>query len=80
MFFFTGSHKVLNCVLPDLLSVIDPIESTIAGLHLNDRVALDDCLLHMSKNNLHQQSGFSTLLLERKPKAIFQWLKEPLFT
>lgn len=43
---FIGSYKVLSRVLPDCSSLIDPLESSIAGLQSQDKLTLNDDLLH----------------------------------
>ena len=43
---FIGSYKVLGRVLQDCSSLIDPLESSIAGLQSQDKLTLSDDILH----------------------------------
>ena len=45
MRYFIGSYRVLSRVLPDCSTLIDPLESAIAGLQSQEKLTLDDCLL-----------------------------------
>ena len=55
---FIGSYKVLSRVLPDCSSLIDPLECSISGLQSQDKLTLDESLLH--KFHVAQQALTST--------------------
>ncbi|KXJ10870.1 Transposon Ty3-G Gag-Pol polyprotein [Exaiptasia diaphana] len=68
---FIGSYKVLSRVLPDCSSLIDPLEQSLAGLNSQDKLNLDDNLLHHFR--LAQQALKSTkaITLPRPTDKLF---------
>lgn len=50
---FVGSYKVLSRVLPDCSSLIDPLESSIAGLQSQDKLTLNNCATSTEDDESH---------------------------
>jgi len=62
---FIGSYKVLSRVLPSCSALIDPLECAIAGLQTQDKLTLDETLLHQFQKAQQALSSTKEITLPR---------------